>query len=44
MGRNIHMILDDKLIRIQEAMENEMKKYTIAGIAKELKQCFTEAK
>lgn len=38
VGRNIHMVLDDKLIRIQEAMENEMKKYTIADIARELKQ------
>lgn len=38
VGRNIHMVLDDKLIRIQEAMENEMKKYTITDIARELKQ------
>lgn len=38
VGRNIHMVLDDKLIRIQEAMENEMKRYTIADIARELKQ------
>lgn len=36
VGRNIHMLLDDKLMRIQEAMENEMKQYTIADIAKEL--------
>lgn len=43
VGRNIHIVLDDKLIRIQEAMENEMKKYTIARIAKELKQCLPAA-
>lgn len=36
VGRNIHMLLDDKLMRIQEAMENEMKQYTIADIVKEL--------
>lgn len=36
VGRNIHMLLDGKLMRIQEAMENEMKQYTIADIAKEL--------
>lgn len=39
VGRNIHTVLDDKLMHIQEAMENEMKKYTIADIALELKQC-----
>lgn len=38
VGRNIHALLDDKLIRIQEAMENEMKKYTIGDIVKELKE------
>jgi hypothetical protein len=28
----IHRVLDGKLMRIQEAMENEMKKYTIADV------------
>lgn len=32
VGRNIHGLLDGKLKAIQSAMENEMKKYTIADI------------
>lgn len=40
VGRNIHKVLDDKLMHIQRAMENEMKEYTIADIADELEQCF----
>ena len=32
VGRNIHVLLDDKLKDIQIAMENEMKKYTIADL------------
>lgn len=32
VGRNIHHILDDKLQRIQDAMEQEMKKITIADV------------
>lgn len=38
VGRNIHAVLDDKLKHIQEAMENEMKKYTIADVAKEIEK------
>ena len=32
VGRNIHHILDDKLQKIQDAMEQEMKKITIADV------------
>lgn len=39
VGKNIHMALDDKLARIQEAMENEMKKYTIADVVSDIKRC-----
>lgn len=39
VGQNIHMALDDKLLRIQEAMENEMKKYTIADVVRDIKRC-----
>ncbi len=39
VGKNIHTVLDDKLRHIQKAMENELKKYTIADVAKDLKQC-----
>ncbi len=38
VGRNIHAVLDDKLEHIQEAMENEMKKYTIADVAREIEK------
>ena len=32
VGRNIHTLLDAKLKDIQDAMEHEMKKYTIADL------------
>ena len=32
VGRNIHALLDDKLTTIQNAMEDEMKKYTLADL------------
>ena len=32
VGRNIHALLDDKLQKIQEAMESEMKKYTLQDL------------
>ncbi len=32
VGRNIHALLDEKLKAIQNAMEDEMKKYTIADL------------
>lgn len=38
VGKNIHTALDDKLFHIQEAMENEMKKYTIADVVNDIKR------
>lgn len=32
VGRNIHALLDDKLKAIQNAMEEEMRKYTLADL------------
>ena len=32
VGRNIHLLLDEKLKAIQNAMEEEMKKYTIEDL------------
>lgn len=32
VGRNIHALLDDKLKSIQDAMESEMKKYTLLDL------------
>lgn len=36
VGRNIHHALDEKLYRIQGAMEAEMKKITIADVVKDV--------
>ena len=36
VGRNIHALLDDKLVAIQNAMEAEMKKYNLADLQAEL--------
>ena len=38
VGRNIHGLLDGKLLAIQSAMETEMKKYTIADIQNGLQE------
>ena len=38
VGRNIHFLLDDKLKAIQDAMEAEMKKYTVADLDTGLKE------
>lgn len=35
VGRNIHALLDDKLISIQEAMEEKMKEYTLDDLRRE---------
>jgi len=32
VGSNIHALLDDKLKAIQSAMEDEMRKYTLADL------------
>lgn len=39
VGKNIHGVLDDKLWSIQVAMENEMKKYTIADVVDDIRRC-----
>ena len=44
VGKNIHRALDDKLLQIQEAMENEMKKYTIADVVNDIKNCLEAPK
>lgn len=38
VGRNIHALLDEKLQSIQNAMENEMKKYTLDDLKKGMKE------
>ena len=38
VGRNIHKAMDDRLNDVQKAMEEELKKTTIADIAENIKQ------
>ena len=38
VGRNIHSLLDDKLKAIQDAMEAEMKKYTLLDLRTGMKE------
>ena len=38
VGKNIHHVLDDKLLRIQTAMEQELKSITLADINLDLKK------
>ncbi len=44
VGRNIHQVLDDKLLQIQRAMETEMQKITIADVVQETKKCIGNTK
>lgn len=37
VGRNIHKLLNGKLTAIQKAMEDEMRKYTMEDLHKEMK-------
>jgi len=39
VGKNIHNILDDKLIRVQNAMEQELKSITLADMKLDLEKC-----
>ncbi|MDE7478083.1 MAG: Rrf2 family transcriptional regulator [Lachnospiraceae bacterium] len=38
VGRNIHNVLDDKLTRVQTAMEQELKSITLADLKSDLKK------
>lgn len=38
VGKNIHNILDDKLIRVQRAMEQELKAITLADLESDLEK------
>lgn len=38
VGKNIHNVLDDKLNRIQNVMEAEMKSITVADVIEDLKK------
>ena len=38
VGRNIHHVLDDKLARVQEAMEKELASITLADVKKDTEE------
>lgn len=38
VGKNIHNILDDKLTRVQKAMESELESITLADVEKDLQK------
>ncbi len=38
VGRNIHAVLDDKLMRVQKAMETELSSITLEDIRKDVKK------
>lgn len=38
VGRNIHLILDDKLKKVQDAMEKELRSLTIADVNKDTRK------
>ena len=44
VGRNIHRILDDKLRRVQEAMELEMQKITLSDVVYDTQECIANEK
>ena len=36
VGKNIHHVLDDKLLRVQKAMEDELSKITLEDVKKDI--------
>jgi len=38
VGRNIHAVLDDKLMRVQKAMETELSSITLEDIRRDIKE------
>lgn len=39
VGRNIHDVLDDKLLRVQNAMERELASITLKDVIEDTKKC-----
>lgn len=44
VGRNIHYVLDDRLRHIQDTMEKEMKKITIADVISDIQKLIQNEK
>lgn len=42
VGKNIHQILDDRLLQVQAAMERELKSITLADVSSDLEKCLED--
>lgn len=42
VGRNIHNVLDEKLERVQKAMERELESITLADLKRDMDRCISE--
>lgn len=42
VGRNIHHVLDEKLLRVQRAMERELASITLADVEKDIEKLLNE--
>lgn len=42
VGRNIHLVLDDKLLQVQKAMENELASITLEDIHKDTERYISQ--
>lgn len=42
VGRNIHNVLDEKLERVQEAMERELESITLADVKRDMDACLSK--
>lgn len=42
VGRNIHLILDEKLLQVQQAMEDELSSITLADVKKDMEKYLPE--
>ena len=43
VGRNIHVVLDDKLLRVQQAMEKELASITLEDVKKDIQKYIDKA-
>lgn len=44
VGRNIHVVLDDKLLRVQQAMEKELASITLEDVKRDIQKCIGKAR
>ena len=42
VGRNIHHILDDKLLQVQNALEKELAAITLADVKRDTEKCLSQ--